>query len=153
MIHATSIHGQESPQAQQYLAGWQRARAALDNFRKQAAAAGADERARARAAVIEPLLALSDNFAAMTQHVPADLANNSWTAGVLHIARQLESLLADYGVERITPAGEQFDPTQHEAVAQVPQADHASGLVVEVIQSGYRVGDRIVRPAKVKIAA
>ena len=153
MIHATTVHGQTASRAQEYLVGWQRARAELDNFRKRAVAERSLELTRARAAVIEPLLTLSDNFAAMSQHVPAELADNAWAEGVLHIARQLETLLADYGVERIAPAGQPFDPTQHEAIEQVEQPNQTSGLVIEVVQAGYRVGERVLRPAKVRIAA
>lgn len=152
-MYASSIHGQPSSKTSEYLAGWQRARADLDNFRKQAARHHSAEQERARAAVIEPLLTLSDNFAAMTQHVPTELQGNAWTTGVLHIARQLESLLATYNVERIAGAGDVFDPHQHEAIEKVADSSQPSGRVVEVVQPGYRVGERVLRPAKVRVAA
>lgn len=149
MITAADIHG--SPAAQ-YLAGWQRAQAELNNFRRRQAADTAAARTRLTEEVLAPVLEIADNLRAAAAHVPPEIADHAWTAGIVHIGRQVEQLLAAYGVTLIDDKGSTFDPTVHEAVGQAA-AKVKSGTVLEVIQPGYRVGDRVIRPARVKVAA
>jgi molecular chaperone GrpE len=65
---------------------------------------------------------------------------------------QLAGLLAGHGVEEIEAAGRQFDPNVHEAVAQIPSADHPDGAVVEVVEKGYRISEHVLRPSRVVVA-
>ena len=153
MPHATQLHGQPDPQSSEYLAGWQRARAELDNFRKQIQAHQAHDRQHQLRVIIEPLLTLADNFKAVILHVPPQLQADPWVKGVLHVSRQFEATLKEYGV---TPMGEikqQFDPAKHEAIAQVKNTNHSVGTITEVVQPGYVLNDHVIRPAKVKVAA
>lgn len=138
---------------QEYLAGWQRERAELQNFRKRTQAQALHNHQQALKTVLEPLLGVVDNFQAMMKHVPSELAQQAWVAGVLHIARQVEQLLDGYGVQVIEALGQPFDPLRHEAIESVDGAGKPSGQVVEVVTPGYLVGEEVIRPARVKIAA
>lgn len=151
MIHSTEIHS-VSTKTQEYLAGWLRARAELVNFRARVVNEQGQKDKQTKRQIIEDLMPLVDNFQAMTNHVPPELANNSWAQGVLHIAKQLEQLLAQYNVEPIKADGAQFDPNLHEAIDSVKNKKYTSGHIIEVLQPGYIMGDEIIRPAKVKVA-
>jgi molecular chaperone GrpE len=135
------------------LAGWQRARADLDNFRRRLGEQNNSERHRLKKEILSSLLPLADNFQAMTDHVPAEFERNAWTDGVRHVARQLDQLLADLGVTPIEALNKPFDPVRHDAVSSVKQPDAATGQVIEVIQPGYIFHGEVIRPAKVKVAA
>ncbi|PIT97871.1 MAG: nucleotide exchange factor GrpE [Candidatus Andersenbacteria bacterium CG10_big_fil_rev_8_21_14_0_10_54_11] len=150
MIAASHIHG--TVKAAEYLAGWQRAQAELENIRRRQATEQTAQRARLTQEVAEPLLEIADNFRAAVAHIPPDIVDNAWTEGVLHIARQVENALTALGVTVIEGQGGAFDPKLHEAVHQEP-ARGKPGVIIEVVQPGYRVGDRIIRPARVKVSA
>jgi len=152
MIHANAIHTASLSREQEYLAGWQRARAELDNFRKRVNQEQASQQLRTRQEVITPLLGLADTFQTMAEHLPDDLTNHAWALGVVYVARQIKQILREYGVVPIEAIGHQFDPEKHEAVSKVSKLGTASGCVVEVLQTGYVLEDRVIRPAKVKVA-
>jgi len=152
MIHATSLHGQISPRAQEYLAGWQRARAELANFQRQQHEQAQTAQAAIKRQVVERLLTVADNFQALHRHLPADLQDNAWAQGVLHVARQFDQVLNDLGAHSFGQPGEKFTPDRHEAIEQIKHQNQPSGTVIEVVQPGYQLGDNVVRPAKVKVA-
>jgi molecular chaperone GrpE len=88
--------------------------------------------------------------------VVADGANNgaaTLVAGLKHVHADVIAALGNVGIERYSPEGEPFDPQFHEAVAQQPVEGAQPGVVVEVFQRGYRMGDSVVRPARVVVAA
>lgn len=153
MIHATHIHSAPGSREQEYLEGWQRARAELDNFRKRIAAEDEAQRMRMKRELVESFLALADHFQSLAKHIPRELKGHAWADGVLHVARQFEQALREFQVVPIDAADTVFDPTRHEAVEQVKKKGVKKGLVVEVLQPGYVIGDTVVRPAKVKVAA
>ncbi|HLD26180.1 MAG TPA: nucleotide exchange factor GrpE [Candidatus Andersenbacteria bacterium] len=153
MIYASTIHAAPSRAAQEYLAGWQRARAELDNFRKRMQEQQNIQHARRSKEILSSFLPLADNFQAMTAHLPDDLQHHAWAEGVLHIARQFEQLLRELGLTTIIGINQPFDPRQHEAVKTVKQRAVPSGQVLEIIQPGYAWHDEVIRPAKVKVAA
>ena len=153
MTHASTLHSHPKPKEQEYLAGWQRARADLDNFRKRVHQEQDSQQQRTRQEIITPLLLLADIFHTMAQHLPKELKDNAWAQGVIHIARQLQSLLHDYGVTPINTVGDQFNPSQHEAISRTKHKNTASGHIVAIVQVGYKMGDTVIRPAKVKVAA
>lgn len=150
MIYSSTLHAVSSSREQEYLAGWQRARAELDNFRKQLLEEQGARQLSARREVVESLLLLADNFQALTQHMPENLQSDSWAQGVLHVARQFEQLLNEYGVTQLNPQGQIFDPQLHEAIEEVDGEE--SGLVMAVLQPGYVMGDIVLKPAKVRVA-
>lgn len=153
MVHSTQLHGQTSWREQEYLTGWQRALAELDNFRKRMHQDQLRRKQLLRREVVESLLAVADNFHSLVQHMPKEHSRDSWAQGVGHIARQFEQALQDFGVTRIEPKGQHYDPTVHEVVEQIEKKGTASGKIVEVLQPGYRIGDAVIRPARVKVTA
>lgn len=153
MTHSSNIHSSHAKAAAEYLAGWQRSRAELDNFRKRIQASQGEQQVQQLRIVLEPILSLNDNFRAMITNVPADLNKNAWVSGVLHVARQLHDTLIQLGVSIIEEKGGQFDPRLHEAIDHVTDTEAESGTVMEILQAGYQLKDKILRPAKVKVAA
>jgi molecular chaperone GrpE len=149
--HARDTHSSSSLKAQEYLSGWKRARAELDNFRKNMAVREEVQARQQLHSLILPLLSLADNFRAIVQHVPPELEGNSWATGVLHVARQMEDVLQSYGVEKIETAGIPFDPKIHEAVEQVKDKEKDTGTVLQIVLPGYKIGESVIRPAKVKV--
>jgi molecular chaperone GrpE len=152
MIHADHLHSERSAKEQEYLDGWQRARAELDNFRRRQEAHSEEDRLRVKKELARGLLSLADNFEAIVSHRPDNLLDNPWAEGVLHVARQLRQVLEDFEVKPIKAEGRPFDPAHHDAVGSVKQAKTAPGQVVEVVQSGYTFRGEVLRPAKVKVA-
>jgi molecular chaperone GrpE len=151
MIHANQTHGTPNREAE-YLDGWRHARAELDNFKKRLAAEQQQSQQRARAAAVQSLLTVADNFQIMIKHIPEDLKNHSWVAGVQHVARQLDQLLTEHGIALIAETNIPFDPTVHEAVDQIKNSKIKSGLVAEIVQPGYKLAENVLRPAKVKVS-
>jgi len=153
MIHSRQTKLPEASRAQEYLEGWKRARAELDNFRKKVQEQRSADEQRNLQSFIEPFLSLADNFHAIADYRPTDLEGNAWAKGVLHVVRQLDGMLSDYGVERIEAVNVPFDPEQHEAVGHAEEGKGVtSNYVVEVLQPGYRLGATVLRPARVKVA-
>lgn len=152
MLPATSIHGHYLQREREYLVGWQRAQADLANFRRRTHEQRAAESALLRHQVAQPLLTLADHLRTAAAALPVDLAEHSWAQGVLHIARQLDAVLGELGLTIISEVGVPFDPRHHEALSEQASPVHAAGTVVTVHQPGYRIGDHVIRPAKVTVA-
>lgn len=103
-----------------------------------------------KATVIEDLLPVIDNFERALKHVPADLSDNTYIKGVQGVVKQFETTLEGMDVRRIKTVGEVFDPHVHEAVG-IEDGEGEQEIVCEELQSGYRVGDRVIRHAMVKV--
>lgn len=96
------------------------------------------------------LLPLLDNISRALAHMPEDLTDNAWAAGVTQVAKQADAALGMLGVEKIPTVGEPFDPNFHEAVVMEDgTGDHE--IVTEELQGGYRMGGRVLRHAMVKV--
>lgn len=133
-------------------AGWQRTQADFQNFRRQTEE---DRKKLIRMANIEFLsniLPVLDNFQLAAKHVPAELESNNWVIGVKQIEKQLESILADSGLEKIATTGMQFDPNFHESIESIA-SDKPENEIVEEITAGYKFGDVVIRPSRVKISS
>ncbi len=103
-------------------------------------------------AVLGKLLSIVDDVdRAIDEAKKQEGADTSWLAGFELIAKSLSQLLADHQIMPIEQI-ETFDPELHEALAQIDSPDHTSGMIIEVMQKGYRVGDRVLRPAKVTVS-
>lgn len=141
-------------QAAEYLAGLQRERAEFTNFRRRTA----DERERdaglAADGLLRKVLGVADDFDRAIEARPEALADDPWTDGVSAIDRKLRLILESEGVTAIevTP-GLPFDPRQHEALVNIPSTDLPEGAIVSELQRGYRIRDRVLRPAMVAVAA
>lgn len=149
-MYSSQLHGIPSLKEREYLAGWQRARAELKNLRQRLSSEGASQQMRFKAQVVEPLLAVADNFNALVAHAPRGKEADTWAQGVLHVARDFERVLGEVGLEQITAKNEPFNPVLHEAVGSTSE-EEAGNMVVEVVQVGWKIGDRVLRPAKVRV--
>ncbi len=138
----------------EYLDQLQRTRADFDNYRKRVererpllAAAGVRE-------IVSDLLPVLDNLERALEALVAggDEAAGSIVAGVDMVRQQLGGLLTGRGVEEIPAEGEMFDPNVHEAVQGLPSAHHPEGMVVAVVERGYRISDAVIRPARVVVS-
>ena len=100
------------------------------------------------------MLALADDFDRAIEARPESIAADPWFEGVAAIDRKLAALLESEGVSPIDGrAGHAFDPREHEAIANVPGTGRAEGEIVEQVRRGYRLRDRVIRPALVAVAA
>jgi molecular chaperone GrpE len=138
--------------ADEYLDGWQRARAEFANYKKRIERDQDEARARATAAVLAKILPIADDLQRALRDRPSGGTADSWAEGIDLIERKLAALLEAEGVEPIPAAGLAFDPALHEAVTYEASDDHNEGQIIEVIQQGYRIGERVLRPARVRVA-
>lgn len=129
----------------------QRERADAVNIRRRHDEEIAKLRTRVKAHVIEELLPSLDNLERSLKHVPANLKDNDYVKGVQSVVKQFEKTLADMGVERIKTEGEHFDPHLHEAVSM--EDGEGDEIVAEELQSGYKIGDDVIRHAMVRVKA
>lgn len=139
-------------QADEYLDGWQRARAELDNYRKRVTRERAQWENMLRGEVITSLLPILDDFDLALENLPEEGERGEWESGVVLIHRKLRSQLEEMGVAEIPALGEEFDPELHDAVMRRKDDDAESGTVIEVVRKGYTMGDRVLRPAMVIVA-
>jgi molecular chaperone GrpE len=128
----------------------QRERADAINIRRRHEEELVNLRTRIKAHVIRDLLPVIDNFERALKHAPKDLEENDYIKGVQGVVKQFEQTLADMGVERIKTVGEPFNPHLHEAVS-MEEGEGSHEIVSEELQSGYRLGDDVIRHAMVRV--
>ena len=156
----------KAQKADEYLELAQRTRADFENYRKRAARETAAAQERGITKLAKELLPAVDNLDRALQAAqaaaPADTdgapqAENgtaeTLVSGIKLVHDEVIAALARAGINRFSPEGERFDPQLHEAVAQIPAEGAESGTVVEVYQRGYRLGEVVIRPARVVVAA
>jgi molecular chaperone GrpE len=133
-----------------------RVAAEMDNQRRRTERDIADARRYAVSKFAADMLIVSDNLKRALDAVPADHRGDDFVKalaeGVEVTQREMERLLEKNGITRITALGEKFDPNRHQAMFEVPKADAAPGTVVEVVQEGYQIGDRVLRAAMVGVS-
>jgi molecular chaperone GrpE len=139
-------------EAKQNLDGWQRARADYVNLQKQMEQEKGDIRRRAVEGIILDMLPALDNFdMAMSNKEVWESVDEKWRIGIEYIRTQLQNVLTEHGVEEISQINIPFDPEQHEPLDTIETEDETQdGQVVEVMQKGYRLNGKVIRPAKVK---
>jgi molecular chaperone GrpE len=139
-------------QRDEYLALAQRTQADFENYRKRVAREAAAARDRGVGSLAKELLPALDN---LDRALEAAAEDDPLLQGVRLVRTELKGALARAGIESFCPLGEPFDPSVHEAVAtaEQPPGGSPSGTVVEVYQDGYRLGEGILRPARVVVAA
>jgi len=136
----------------EYLAGWQRARADLLNYKKDEIERIDELIKYADVGIILKILPILDNFEIVEKNLPENLKNDKNIKGILQIKTQLQDFFKNQGLEEIKTVGERFDPNLHEIVEEVEKKDCQPGTVIEEIQKGYKIQDRLWRPARVKIS-
>jgi len=137
-------------QRDEYLALAQRTQADFENYRKRVARDAAAAQERGVAKLARELLPALDN---LDRALEAAAEEDPLLEGVRLVRSELAAALARVGIESFSPAGEPFDPEQHEAIVQRPVEGAEHGSVAEVYQPGYRLNGTIIRPARVVVAA
>jgi molecular chaperone GrpE len=141
----------KAEKADEYLALAQRTQADFENYRKRAARDAELAQSRGVAKLVKELLPAIDNLDRALKAASED--ESQLIEGIKLVHTDLLSALQRVGVEPFSPEGEQFDPQFHEAVAQQPIEGVESGFVAEVFQQGFRLGESVLRPARVLVAA
>jgi molecular chaperone GrpE len=133
---------------------WVRTAADFENFKKRAARERIEAIQYANIALIQKLLPILDNFemAQAAAQTTKDDKASSLHAGVAMIQQQLKSVLLEAGLEEIDATGKQFDPALHEALSQQEAEDVPEGNVLQQVRKGYKLRDRLIRPAAVIVA-
>ena len=135
----------------EYLAGWQRAKADFLNYKKEEAERIKEVSKYIIEDLILEILPILDNFYLAESKISEDLKNNEYMKGVLQIKVQIQDFLKNQGIEEIRSLGEEFNPSFHKAVEQIEKSDEKSGKIIEEIQKGYKLHNKVIRPAKVKV--
>lgn len=144
---------QAQAQAAEYLDGWQRAQAEFANYKKRVEAERERLRRTSNEVLLLKLLPVVDDFERAFQTLPEELSDVPWTDGIKMVLRKLQAVLESENVTPIEATGQPFDPLWHEAVMQEETTEHPDGYVSEEMQRGYRLGERVLRPAMVKVAS
>lgn len=129
----------------------QRERADATNLRRRHDEDMASLRDRVKSTIITELLPIIDNFERALKHVPEDLADHDYIRGVQGVVKQFEKTLGDMGVERIATVEQPFDPALHEAVSL--DGEGSEEIVSEELQSGFKIGNNVIRHAMVRVKA
>jgi molecular chaperone GrpE len=130
----------------------------MENLRRRTEREVSDAKAYGVTSFARDMLVFADNLRRAVENVPADVraraepALASFVEGIELTERDFASRLDRYGVRKLEPQGMKFDPNLHEALFEVPDESVANGTVVQVVEAGYAIGDRILRPAKVGIS-
>ncbi|MBI2851234.1 MAG: nucleotide exchange factor GrpE [Chloroflexi bacterium] len=139
---------EEKEKAEKYLTSWQRTQADFANYKRRAEQDKEEYIKFASSGLILSILPFLDDLERALDSVPPDLAEASWVNGVRLIERKFLSALEGQGVSIIRSLGEPFDPRFHEAIRQAPGKE---GVVLEEIQRGYKLQDRVLRPSLVVV--
>ncbi len=139
-------------QAKEYSDGWQRERADFSNYKRRIER---DQQFLSQSItgdlVKKYLLVLDDLDRAMLMR-PEEGDLRAWSGGIELIHRKLQTILEGENIRRIPAEIEDFDPSRHEAISYEASPDHSSGQIIGVVQEGYMIGDRVLRPARVRVA-
>jgi molecular chaperone GrpE len=138
--------------ADEYLELAQRTKADFENYRKRASREAAAAAERGMTKLARELLPAIDNLDRALAAADGDGEADTLVSGIKLVQSELTAALARMGIEPFSPEGEAFDPQRHEAVAQQPTEGAEPGTVIEVYQRGYRLGESVLRPARVVVA-
>jgi len=133
----------------EYKDGWARSQAEFQNYRKRIERDNELTYASMKGDIIKKILPALDDLERALQNRPVD---DAWASGIELIARKLQNILESEGVKRIEARGAAFDPNFHEAITHEPSEEVESEHVIDVVQNGYMLGERVIRPALVRVA-
>jgi len=136
----------------EYLDGWQRSRAEFVNFRKRMERDQATASQIATGNIVKHFLDVVDDLDRALKNRPQDEEGANWASGIDLIYRKLLTNLEAEGVQVIQAEGQFFDPSLHEAISHEDHPDLESGQVIATVQQGYTLGERVLRPARVRVA-
>ena len=138
--------------ANEYLDGWQRARAEFANYKKRVDRDQAQTYQVATGNVVRRFLEVLDDLERALKNRPKEGEGAVWSEGIELIYRKLSNMLENEGVKPMEIENDFFDPNLHEAVMSEENNEFESGQIIEVIRQGYVLGDRVLRPAMVRVA-
>jgi molecular chaperone GrpE len=136
--------------SEKYLDNWKRERASFLNYKKEGVERIESLTEYVKTGMILELLPVLDHFNLAEKEIPEELQKNENVKGLLQIKKQIEDFLKSKGVTEIECLEEEFDPHFHDVIESV-EKEGESGTIIEVVQKGYKVGDKLLRPAKVKV--
>ena len=139
---------EEKTKAEEYLTNWQRSQADFINYKRRSEKEKEDLGEYSRAAIVQCILPILDDFERAISAVPDQEIDSSWVEGVRMIERKLRTILESEGLSCIEAIGEPFDPYQHEAVRQ-DSGDE--GIVLDEVQKGYKFNDKVIRASQVVV--
>jgi len=142
----------EQQKAEECLDQLRRTQADFVNYRRRMSQEQAEARIAAQSATLSQVLPVLDDLGRALGAAPPELATHPWVQGLFLVARRLTTLLDQMGVRQIGTAGEPFDPHRHEAITTEVRTDVPEGTILHVIQPGYVLGERVIRPAQVVVA-
>lgn len=140
-------------EAARNLDGWMRAQAEFANARKRFQRERTNAYTNATAEVVQQLLPALDDFERAIGNAPQAVQENEWFEGIVLVQRKLDGILERLNVQPIEAVGEPFDPNLHEAIMQEESDEYESGVVTREMQKGYKMGDKVIRPTMVYVAA
>ena len=140
--------------ADEYLAGWKRAKADYSNLKREQERKNKEVVEYAHAHVISEFISVYNNFKMAAQHKPATENNDwqNWAVGIDHIQKQFLDVLKKFNLAEIETVGKKFDPAMHESMGDDEAEDVESGKIIKEVQPGYTLNGKVVVPAKVIIA-
>jgi molecular chaperone GrpE len=130
-----------------------RMHAEMENLRKRLIRDLEKSRKRALEDFMNDLLPVRDSLEKGLQAAEGEASVESLREGKALIMRMLDKVMTDHGLEEIDPTGEAFNPELHEAISMIPSPEHPENTVIDVVQKGYRLNDRLVRPARVVVSS
>jgi Molecular chaperone GrpE (heat shock protein) len=139
-------------QSKDFFEGWQRERADFTNYKKRIDREQNQLSQNLGGNIIKKYLVVLDDLDRALKTRPTEGDGANWADGIELIYRKLQKILESEGVIRMPAENELFDPTRHEAISHEDNPDHESGEIIEVVQQGYLIGDRVLRPALVRVA-
>lgn len=143
---------EEKKKGDEYLDNWRRTAAEFQNFKRRAEKDKSDYAQYANQRLLKRLLDVMDSFDAGFKAVPARHKHDAWVEGMRAVERQLLQILEQEGVTPIDVEGKEFDPNFHEAMLYEPAEGASEGQILDELQRGYMLQDRVLRPARVKVA-
>jgi molecular chaperone GrpE len=138
--------------ANDYLEGWQRARADFTNYKKRVEREQSQIYQNAAGSILKRYLGIIDDLERALKSRPQNGDGAAWAEGIELIYRKLLSILESEGIQPMEAEGKLFDPNLHEAIMSEDSDTHESGQIIEVLQQGYTLGDKVLRPAMVRVA-
>jgi len=142
----------EQAHAAELLSGWQRAKADYLNLKKEQEKLAQETFGWANAAFMAEILPVYNHFKLALAHISEEQKKEGWVEGIILIQKQFADFLNKYGIKEIKTVGEKFDPNLHEAVSHEEKSGFESDQIFEETSPGYMLEDKVLMPAKVKVA-
>lgn len=139
-------------QSDEYLDNWRRMTAEFQNYRRRADKEKQEYGQYANQRLLKRLLDVMDSFDAGFKSMPAEVAKEPWVEGMRAVERQMLQILEQEGVTPIEAQNQDFDPNVHEAITYEPSEGAREGQILDELQRGYKLQDRVLRPSRVKVA-